>query len=114
VAVWWGGRLMSAVYGSAYAGQGHTLAVLAVALLVSGLGTVADHGLRALGRPDRCFRASLLALAVTLPAATGLMVLWQVPGAAWGYLAGCLAGTLARCLAFARLAGQRPPAKRSG
>jgi O-antigen/teichoic acid export membrane protein len=101
-----GGVAMERLYGAEYAGQEPILAVLAAALLAGGFSVAADHGLRALARPDVGFRASAIGLCVTVLTASVLLMHFGVLGAACGFLAGCATGSVVRWLAFRRLAAE--------
>jgi O-antigen/teichoic acid export membrane protein len=102
--VWlFGGWLLEWLYGRAYAGYELTAVVLAAATLAGAIGMSADHGLRALGRPETAFKASVLALVVTLAVVLALVGPWKVLGAAGGMLVGSVAGAAVRWVAFRRL-----------
>lgn len=91
-------------HGPHYEGQGHTLLVLALALLASALGMPAANALAAIERSHAIFWASLIAMVVTLVLVWLLMLKWGLEGAAYGLLAGNAVGTLARWAAFLCLA----------
>jgi O-antigen/teichoic acid export membrane protein len=84
----WGDRVVGLLYGSAYAGYGAATRALALAVLFSGLGLAATHGLAAMERSDLIFRARLLGLLTVLAASLVLVGPLGVLGAAYAYLAG--------------------------
>jgi O-antigen/teichoic acid export membrane protein len=98
-----GDQALTLFFGDSYEGQGHTVAVLATALLVNAVGMAADTGLQASEHPAASFRANLVAVCVMLGLAVCLVDQWQLVGAAYGVLAGNLAGTWFRVQAFLRL-----------
>jgi O-antigen/teichoic acid export membrane protein len=93
-------------HGPDYEGQGHTLVVLALALLASALGMPAANALATIERSDGIFWASLIAMIVTAVLAWFLMLNWGLVGAAYGLLAGNAAGTFMRWAAFLYLVQQ--------
>jgi len=98
-----GERAMQLVFhGPHYEGQGHTLLALALALLASALGMPAANALATIERSHAIFWASLIATVVTVAIASLLILNWGLVGAAYGLLAGNVAGTLARWMAFLR------------
>jgi O-antigen/teichoic acid export membrane protein len=96
-------------HGPQYEGQGHTLLVLALALLPSALGMPAANALAAIERPHGIFWASLAAMVVTVVLVWFLMLKWGLVGAAYGLLAGNAVGTLGRWAAFLCLVQQLNP-----
>jgi O-antigen/teichoic acid export membrane protein len=94
--------------GAAYPGLAHIVTVMALGALASALGLAANNGLSAIDRPDVNFKASLFALAVALAVVGALVGPCQVLGAAYGFLAGNVAGAAARCWAFFRLTAAAP------
>jgi Na+-driven multidrug efflux pump len=84
----WGDRVVGLLYGDAYAGRGPVTQALAVAVLLSGLGLAATHGLAAMQRSDMIFRARFLGLLTVLVASLVLVRPLGVLGAAYAYLAG--------------------------
>jgi O-antigen/teichoic acid export membrane protein len=103
-----GERVMALLYRGEYAGHGPTLTVLALAMLVSALGLPAANGLAALERTDVVFKTSAAALALSVLLVPVLVARWGVAGAAYGFLAGNLAGAGGRCVGFAVLAPMGP------
>jgi O-antigen/teichoic acid export membrane protein len=96
-------------HGPAYEGHGHTLLVLALAFLASGLGMPAANALATIERPHAIFWASLNALVVTVVLVCFLMLKWGLVGAAYALLAGNAVGALARWAAFLYLVQQVNP-----
>jgi O-antigen/teichoic acid export membrane protein len=93
-------------HGPRYEGQGHTLLVLALAVLAGALGMPAANALATIERPYAIFFASLIAMVVTVVLVWVLILKWGLVGAAWGFLAGNAVRTLARWAAFLRLVRQ--------
>lgn len=90
-------------HGPNYEGHGHTLLVLALALLPSALGMPASSALAAIERPQAIFWASLIAMVVTAVLVWFLMLKWGLVGAAYGLLAGNAVGALGRWASFLSL-----------
>lgn len=87
------GPVLRLFYRDTYDGLEPVVRVLAVVVFVTGMGMAMDVGLRAQERADLSFRTSVVSLAVTVSAACLLIPFAGVPGAAWGYLLGTVAGT---------------------
>ena len=96
-------------HGSHYEGQGHTLLVLALALLASAVGMPAASALATIERSYAIFWASLIATVATVVPVSLLVLKWGLVGAAYGLLAGNVAGTLARWAAFLHFVQQLEP-----
>jgi O-antigen/teichoic acid export membrane protein len=90
-------------HGPNYEGHGHTLLVLALALLPSALGMPATSALAAIERTHAIFWASLIAMVVTVVLVWFLMLQWGLVGAAYGLLAGNAVGASGRWAAFLSL-----------
>jgi O-antigen/teichoic acid export membrane protein len=106
--LFWGDDVIGLLYrGSQYGGHDHTIVVLALAMLAAALGMPSSHGLAAVGRPDWIFKSGLMAVGLSLVLVPVLVVAWGVPGAAYGFLAGNIAGSVGRCLAFSALVDRR-------
>jgi O-antigen/teichoic acid export membrane protein len=102
-----GEELMALLYpGSQYAGHAHTVTVLAVAMLAAALGMPASNALAAIERPDVIFHVGLVAVVLSVALVPCLVAGWDVTGAAYGFLAGNVAGSVGRWLAFTRLVGE--------
>lgn len=87
-----GDWLLTLLYGgSKYAGQGHTVTVLALACLMSAVGMPASNALVALKRPDTTFWAGLIPAVISIVLVWSLVNTWGVIGAAYGFLAGNVA-----------------------
>ncbi|HEV3007019.1 MAG TPA: hypothetical protein VGX78_21290 [Pirellulales bacterium] len=95
-----GDMVLSWFFGASYTGQGHVVGLLAAALLANAVSMPADIGLQASGHTAASFRANLVAVCVMLAAAICLVDSWRLDGAAFGVLAGNLAGTYSRARAF--------------
>jgi O-antigen/teichoic acid export membrane protein len=98
-------------HGQQYEGHGHTLTVLALAVLASALGMPASSGLAALERPEAIFKTSLLAVVLSAVLIWFMVGEWGLVGAAYGYLIGNLAATVGRWVAFLALVPRRGTAK---
>jgi hypothetical protein len=107
-----GEKAMHLLFGPHYEGQGHTLLVLALAMLASALGMPASNALSAIERPHAIFWASLSAMVVTVVVVWFLMLKWGLIGAAYGSLAGNAMGASARWAAFLCLVQQVAPKQR--
>jgi len=65
-----------------------------LAMLAAALGMPASNGLAAVERPDVVFKVGLVAVALSLVLVPCLVLGWGVTGAAYGFLAGNVAGSL--------------------
>jgi O-antigen/teichoic acid export membrane protein len=95
-----GDQLLILLYGGDYSGQGRAVAVLALALLASAIGMPASNALAALEHPRTIFWAGLIGAAITVVLVSTLVSAWGVIGAAYGFLAGNIVGSVGRCAAF--------------
>jgi O-antigen/teichoic acid export membrane protein len=86
-----------------YAGHGQTVIVLALALLASALGMPATNALQAIAYPQPIVWASLIGAVLTVVLVWCLMIEWGLLGAAYGFLAGNVAGTVGRWIGFLTL-----------
>ena len=86
--------------GPAYTGQGHTVAVLALGLLLSTIGIPASNALASLQKPRPIFFATLAAALANVAVGLWLIPLLGVVGAAYGFLAGSVVGAIGRWAAF--------------
>jgi O-antigen/teichoic acid export membrane protein len=102
VAILLGGDiLMSVVYrGPEYGGRGHVVIVLAVAMMATAAGAPASNALASMERPQAIVVATSVGTTVTLAGIWILSVEWGLLGAAYGFLAGNVAGAAARWAAF--------------
>lgn len=107
-----GGRLVALIYGPAYAGQGHAVAVLAIGVLVWAAQMTVGNGLRALNRPEVYVVSGAVGLfvvsgavgaIVALAAGAPLSAQYGVLGAAYAILAGALADGIVQWVGFVRL-----------
>lgn len=102
-----GDDVMHLLYrGKGYEGQGRTVAVLAVALLASAVGTPASIALASMERARAIVWAGLVGAVITGVLVWLLMVEWGLLGAACGFLAGNVAGAVGRWVAFLTLVPQ--------
>jgi O-antigen/teichoic acid export membrane protein len=107
VALFVGDDVMRLLYpGKEYEGQGRTVAVLAVALLASAVGNPASVALASMERPRAIVWAGLIGAVITGVLVWLSMVEWGLLGAAYGFLAGNVAGSVGRWVAFLRLVPQ--------
>jgi hypothetical protein len=90
-------------HGKEYEGQGHTVAVLAVALLASAVGFPASNALASMERARAIVWAGLVGAVITGVLVWLLMVEWGLVGAAYGFLLGNVAATVGRWVAFLTL-----------
>jgi O-antigen/teichoic acid export membrane protein len=113
VAILFGGdMLMYVVYHEPeYGGQGHVVTVLAVAMMVTAAGAPASNALASMERPQAIVLATSVGTAVTLAAIWILSVEWGLLGAAFGFLAGSVAGAAARWAAFLIVLARPDPAE---
>lgn len=112
VAILFGGdALMRVVYsGPEYGGWGHVVTVLAVAMMAAAAGAPASNALASMERPQAIVLATSVGTAVTLAAVWILSIEWGLPGAAYGFLAGNVAGAAARWAAFLAVLARPDPA----
>jgi O-antigen/teichoic acid export membrane protein len=96
-----GDMLMSVIYhGPEYGKHGHVVTILAVAVLAGAAGFPASNALASMERPHAIVLATSVGAVVTLLAVCALSVPWGFIGAAYGMLAGHIAGAVARWAAF--------------
>jgi O-antigen/teichoic acid export membrane protein/peptidoglycan/xylan/chitin deacetylase (PgdA/CDA1 family) len=96
-------------HGDQYDGQGHTVFVLSLSMMIGALGMPASNGLAAIKRPDVIFKIGLLVVGLSVILVPCLILAWGVEGAAYGFLAGNIVGSLGRWLAFEFLVPRRAP-----
>ena len=87
-------------HGKEYEGQGQTITVLALAALVSAVGLPASIALASMERPRPFVWAGSVGVVVTVVLVWYLMGEWGLVGAAYGFLAGNVAGSVGRWVAF--------------
>jgi len=96
-----GEHVMRLLYhGNEYEGNGHTVTVLALALLASAVGMPASNALESIERPREVFWAGLFAAVLTAALVWSLVAGWGLLGAAYGFLAGNVAGAAGLWVAF--------------
>jgi O-antigen/teichoic acid export membrane protein len=96
-----GEHVMRFLYpGNEYEGNGHTVTVLALALLASAVGMPASNALESIERPREVFWAGLFAAVLTAALVWSLVAGWGLLGAAYGFLAGNVAGAAGLWVAF--------------
>jgi len=83
-----------------YAGHGHVITVLAVAVMVAAVGSTASNALASMERPRAIVWAALVGAVLTAVIVWLSALAWGLVGAAYGLLAGNTAGALARWFAF--------------
>ncbi len=87
-------------HGKEYEGLGHTLTVLALGVFATTVGFPASFGLATMGRPRAIVVVGIITAALTVVLIWLLMLKWGLLGAAYGLLAGNVAGTVGRWIAF--------------
>ena len=96
-----GEHVMQFLYhGTEYEGHVQTLTVLALAMFSGALGAPASIALATMERPRAIVTAGAVGAAVTVIFVWLLMTQWGLLGAAYGLLAGGVAGTVGRWAAF--------------
>jgi hypothetical protein len=109
-----GEDLMRLLYhGEQYEGHGHTVTVLALAMLASAVGMPASNGLATIERPDAVFRTALFAVVLSVVLIWFMVTEWGLVGAPYGFLAGNLTASVGRWVAFLTLVPRRGMATRS-
>ncbi len=103
VIVLFAGDLLVLIYGSDYATFAAVTAVLAISLLTSIVGVGADHGLRALERPQACLVASCCGLTTTVTFTLLLVPAVGFIGGAYALTLGGGVSSAVRLIAFRRL-----------
>jgi O-antigen/teichoic acid export membrane protein len=100
-------------HGQQYEGHGHTVTVLALAMLASAVGMPAANGLATIERPDAVFRTALFAVVLSVVLMWFMVAEWGLAGAAYGFLAGNLAASVGRWVAFLALVPRHAMARRT-
>jgi O-antigen/teichoic acid export membrane protein len=96
-----GERLMGLLFhGQEYAGHGHVITVLAVAAMVSAVGSTASNALASMERPRAIVWVALVGAVLTVVLVWFSALAWGLVGTAYGFLAGSAAGAVARWFAF--------------
>jgi O-antigen/teichoic acid export membrane protein len=109
LAMWYGARFVELLYGPAYADQGQTIALLALASFAMACGIAASCGLRVMGRADLTFAACGLDLGILVSVALIFAPRFGLPAVAAGVLAGSLCGTLFRVWSLVRVGFEQHP-----
>ena len=99
-----GGEALRIIYGSQYGGYSHTITVLSVSIMAFALSMPAASGLLALERPDVSFKANVIGLLLTVTVASALVFPLGVLGVAWGLLSGEISALAVRWIVFNRIA----------
>lgn len=107
----WGGRLMSLLYGSQYAGNSGVVAVLALSVLISAPTFCFSRALYATERPDQDFLASFAALIVMVTLGIWLARALGPLGAAFGLLAGNAATSALKAGAYLKMRSRESAVK---
>jgi O-antigen/teichoic acid export membrane protein len=90
-------------HGKDYEGQGPTITMLALALLAAAVGMPASNALASMERPHAIVWTGAIGAAVTAVLVWYLMPEWGLLGAAYGALAGNIAGAVGRWITFLAL-----------
>ncbi|MHC2437174.1 O-antigen/teichoic acid export membrane protein [Bradyrhizobium sp. USDA 4451] len=105
-----GDALMSAVYHDhGYDGRGDVVTILALAVLATAAGASASNAMASMERPRAVVMATSVGAFVTAVAVWAFTVEWGLLGAAYGILAGSVAGSAARWIAFLTIAARPGP-----
>jgi O-antigen/teichoic acid export membrane protein len=112
VAIFLGGDILMRVlyHEPEYGGQGHVVTALALAMMAGAAGAPASNALACMERPQTIVLATSVGTVVTLAAIWILSVEWGLLGAAYGFLAGNVAGAAARWVAFLAVLARPDPA----
>ncbi len=106
-----GDTLMSVVYHDhGYDGRGSVVTILALAVLATAAGASASNAMASMERPRAVVFATSAGAVVTAAAVWAFTVEWGLIGAAYGILAGSVAGSVARWAAFLTIAARPGPA----
>jgi len=97
-----------------YEGQGHTVTVLAVALLASAVGMPASNALASMERPRSIVLASSVGAVLTAVLVWYLIIRLGLLGAAYGLLAGNVVGSAGRWVAFLVIVSRYDQERRQG
>jgi O-antigen/teichoic acid export membrane protein len=106
-----GDTLMSVVYHDhGYEGRADVVTILALAVLATAAGASASNAMASMERPRAVVLATSTGAVVTAAAVSAFSVEWGLIGAAYGILAGSVAGSAARWIAFLTIAARPGPA----
>ena len=104
-----GDEALRLFYGSQYDGNRYIITVLSVSILAFALSMPAASSLLALERPDVSLKASAAGLLLTVAIASALVFPLGVLGVAWGLLSGQIGASAVRWIVFTRMAVKKPP-----
>lgn len=104
-----GDEALRIFFGSQYDGNRHTITVLSVSILAFALSMPAASSLLALERPDVSLKASVAGLLITVTVASALVFPLGVLGVAWGLLSGQIGVLAVRWIVFSRMAVKKSP-----
>jgi O-antigen/teichoic acid export membrane protein len=102
------------IYGSQFQGTGPVLAAMALWLFCNSLGIAAGSALWAMERPAANLVADVAVIGITLAAVPALAYPFGILGAAWGMLAGAVAGMLLRWITVAHCLTRPSPELAAG
>ncbi|PDT76868.1 hypothetical protein CO675_14715 [Bradyrhizobium sp. C9] len=106
-----GDFLMRLVYHDhGYDGRGDVVTILALAVLATAAGASASNAMASMERPRAVVVATSVGAFVTATAVWAFTAEWGLLGAAYGILAGSVAGSVARWVAFLTVAARPGPA----
>ena len=113
VAIFFGGDLLMRIifHEPEYGGQRYVITVLALAMMATAAGAPASNAMASMERPQAIVLATSVGTIVTLAAVGILAVRWGLLGAAFGALAGSVAGAAARWIAFLAVLARADPAE---
>jgi O-antigen/teichoic acid export membrane protein len=106
VLILWGGRIMSLLYGSQYAGNSGVVAVLALSVLISAPTFCFSRALYATERAEQDFLANFAALFVMVALGFWLARAFGPLGAAFGLLAGNVATSALKAGTYLKMQGR--------
>lgn len=98
-----GENILSLLYGQQYVDQAWLLWIMGLAPIIGAVDWVLSPALRALERPDNIFWAKLISSMVTLTVGIGLMILFELAGAAWGIIVARVASVVLMAWILVRL-----------
>jgi O-antigen/teichoic acid export membrane protein len=106
-----GAFLMRLIYHDhGYDGRGDVVTILALAVLATAAGASASNAMASMERPRAVVVATSVGAFVTATAVWAFTAEWGLLGAAYGILAGSVAGSAARWVAFLTVAARPGPA----
>ena len=90
-------------HGKEYAGHGQIVSILALAMLAAAAGMPASNALASMERPRAIVAVGAMGALVTMLLVWSLLTKWGLLGAAYGFLAGNVFGSVGRWVAFLAL-----------